>query len=382
METNCSGCGRHLRLPQCRIKSRNFCSRACANSHQHLTNGGWSPEEDAVLRQWYRAEGTACCRHLPGRNRKSSASRAERLGLTTIRGPAKTEAEWTERFWSYVNRTRPDECWPWIGNVSGHGYGTVRKNFGPGDNRVLSSHAVAHHLHTGTDPCGRYILHRCGNRLCCNPSHLYLGDAKQNAADREAHGRTAKGEDHCRAKLTDSLVLEMRRLATSGMRQSDVASAVGVPVHQARSAITGRTWKHLPGAVPGPGSAVPLLDEQTVIAMRELARQGMRQSDVARHFGVPYYLARCAIVGHTWKHLPGAVTGPGPGVGGPSKVTGEEVAEARRMARSGRSLLDIANFLHGKIGEAAIRLAISGCTWARVNQVEPPLDGWPCVWPS
>lgn len=32
------------------------------------------------------------------------------------------------------------------------------------------------------------VCHRCDNRACINPNHLYIGTAKDNAADRVARG--------------------------------------------------------------------------------------------------------------------------------------------------------------------------------------------------
>lgn len=47
-------------------------------------------------------------------------------------------------------------------------------------------------------PGGRLVLHRCGNSLCVNPAHLYLGTAKQNALDTLNHGHNVKrNKTHC-----------------------------------------------------------------------------------------------------------------------------------------------------------------------------------------
>lgn len=43
----------------------------------------------------------------------------------------------------------------------------------------------------GPIPDGLWVLHHCDNAACCRPTHLYLGDAVQNARDREARGRHA-----------------------------------------------------------------------------------------------------------------------------------------------------------------------------------------------
>lgn len=47
----------------------------------------------------------------------------------------------------------------------------------------------------GEIPHGQHVLHSCDNRLCANPTHLYLGTVQQNARDRQARGRQGRGAE-------------------------------------------------------------------------------------------------------------------------------------------------------------------------------------------
>ena len=95
----------------------------------------------------------------------------------------------TARFWDRVDKS--GDCWPWIGSRQVNGYGHVRSQ-----NRSLYAHRVAWTLANGPIPPGLWVLHRCDNPPCVNPSHLFLGTARDNTLDSIAKGRWAIGHHH------------------------------------------------------------------------------------------------------------------------------------------------------------------------------------------
>ncbi len=72
------------------------------------------------------------------------------------------------------------------------------------------AHRLAWLIFYGPIPKGKWVLHKCDNPPCCNPAHLFLGTTQDNTADRDAKGRTAKGERSGNAKLTDAQVRAIR----------------------------------------------------------------------------------------------------------------------------------------------------------------------------
>jgi len=86
-----------------------------------------------------------------------------------------------DRLWAKIAKTESDlDCWLWTGAKLKSGYGSISNGTRM---PTLKAHRVAFESANGPIPDGAFILHKCDVPLCCNPSHLYIGDAKQNAKD-------------------------------------------------------------------------------------------------------------------------------------------------------------------------------------------------------
>jgi hypothetical protein len=83
------------------------------------------------------------------------------------------------RFWSKVAIADDNECWEWQGSPDKRGMGQFRVR-----DRMWPAHHVAWILTNGPipdkleNPC---ILQICGNKLCCNPDHLFPGTRSEAA---------------------------------------------------------------------------------------------------------------------------------------------------------------------------------------------------------
>jgi hypothetical protein len=73
-------------------------------------------------------------------------------------------------------------------------------------------------LYRGSIPDARHVLHRCDNRACVNPDHLFLGDNAANVADKMRKGRAF-------SKLT---IDDCRKIAADPRPQSVIAAEYGV----------------------------------------------------------------------------------------------------------------------------------------------------------
>jgi hypothetical protein len=88
----------------------------------------------------------------------------------------------------YLSPLRDDECWVFQGPLTGGGYGIVWERVS-GKSRNRGAHRVSWEVANGPIPDGMQVLHRCDNPPCCNPSHLFLGSARDNLLDMSQKGR-------------------------------------------------------------------------------------------------------------------------------------------------------------------------------------------------
>jgi HNH endonuclease len=86
--------------------------------------------------------------------------------------------EHEERFWSKVDKSAADGCWIWTAARKPNGYGELVVQ-----QRRWYAHRYSYQLAFGDIPSGMLVCHRCNNKPCVNPSHLYVGTYSQNMLD-------------------------------------------------------------------------------------------------------------------------------------------------------------------------------------------------------
>jgi len=100
-----------------------------------------------------------------------------------------------DRFWSKVDVKEPSECWEWQASINKNGYGAFKF-----DGWMRPASRISWLITNGEIPEGMSVCHKCDNRSCVNPSHLFLGTHQDNMDDMNRKGRYVSGQalkTHC-----------------------------------------------------------------------------------------------------------------------------------------------------------------------------------------
>lgn len=161
-------------------------------------------------------------------------------------------------------------CHLWTGTILSKGYGQARMN-----GRRWRAHRLAYAILVGVVSDDIMVLHKCDNRKCVNPDHLFLGDHLTNMKDMTVKGRQAKGDRHYSvtqpwaiargdrhgsrvhpekrpkgelhgsAVLTECDVIEIRRRYAVGETQRSLARQFGVHQRSVYRIVNRLTWTHV-----------------------------------------------------------------------------------------------------------------------------------------
>lgn len=148
---------------------------------------------------------------------------------------------------------RSGECLIWTGAKAGSGYGMIRGI----DGRMTGTHQLSYRLYHGGIPKGKQVCHRCDNKLCVEPAHLFQCTQQENINDCISKGRSAKGSDlnhlpqvgqlNNAAKLNESMVLEIRALSKQGESQASIGRKLGISNKLVWCVVNRKTWTHIDG---------------------------------------------------------------------------------------------------------------------------------------
>jgi len=144
-----------------------------------------------------------------------------------------------DRFMSKVSPEPNSGCWLWDSHIQPNGYGQFRL-----EGRTQYAHRAAYAIFVEEISDGLNVLHKCDNRCCVNPSHLWAGTQSDNLDDMVAKNRhpDRKGEKAIKVVLTDKEIPLIRSAIGSAREVGERFGVSGSTVWAIRN---GKTWKHI-----------------------------------------------------------------------------------------------------------------------------------------
>ncbi len=122
------------------------------------------------------------------------------------------------------------------------GYLKVRLSLASGRRINRAVHRIVAEAFLGERPPGTQVRHLNGDRLDNRALNLRYGSAKENAQDRDRHGRTVRGEKSPNARLADSDISVIR---TSSETQRALASQYGVSQRTILRVLQRKVFRHV-----------------------------------------------------------------------------------------------------------------------------------------
>lgn len=134
-------------------------------------------------------------------------------------------------------RVLPNGCWEWQGAVGGSGYANTYL-YG----KYTNAHRAMYFAVHGPIKPGHSICHKCDNKLCINPKHLFEATQKENHADMFRKGREARGHSLSNA-IRKGWTPEKRAKRAEQVRQR----MAKIHVLLTKEAGVSVDWKYCPG---------------------------------------------------------------------------------------------------------------------------------------
>lgn len=154
-----------------------------------------------------------------------------------VKTPTMLDAK--EKFLDLVSPEPNSGCWLWLGGTFADGYGCfcIGKEFDR-----WRAHRASVRLFVGEFDEELCVLHKCDNKHCVNPGHLFLGTHTDNSNDKVRKRRHKFGERHSLAKIKESQVGIIRADRRSN---KSIAKDYGVSDTTIAQIKRRETWRHV-----------------------------------------------------------------------------------------------------------------------------------------
>ena len=132
-------------------------------------------------------------------------------------------------------------CWGWTGCAPKKpGYAQFRSCM-----KIFRAHRASWIIHFGEIPKGMLVLHKCDNKICSNPDHLFLGTDRDNILDYlkkyKKNTISISGENNMHSKLKKEHVLYIRN--NSQVKRKELSKMFDVSLTCINDILLNKTWR-------------------------------------------------------------------------------------------------------------------------------------------
>lgn len=146
-----------------------------------------------------------------------------------------------KRFYQFCEKNPNNDCIEWNGEIIHNGYGRFSVNY-----KKTLAHRFSYELHKEKIPYGMMVCHKCDNRKCVNPLHLFLGTNEKNMKDMVLKKRQSYGERQRCAKLKINDVIEIKKMIIAGLSDKYIHEKFTFISRSTINSIKhNRYWKHV-----------------------------------------------------------------------------------------------------------------------------------------
>lgn len=132
-------------------------------------------------------------------------------------------------------------CWEWQGVLTRDGYGMACYK-----GKRIRAHRLSLLQSLNLSDSNLLALHRCDNRKCINPDHLYLGTPLRNSGDMVERCRSSRllGDKNPVRVINSTVALEIFKDQNP---HKEIASKYGISQSAVSAIKCGKNWSHLTG---------------------------------------------------------------------------------------------------------------------------------------
>ena len=161
-----------------------------------------------------------------------------------------------------------NSCWEWKAGRTIGGYGKFRLG-----KHTMAASRASYLINRGDIPKGMHVCHKCDNRLCVNPNHLFTGTAQDNTKDMIRKGRQGVLSDEGRKRVSE---------ATKRMNETRVYTSQNVGTDNGRNVYA----------------------PETILQIRaDHATGKFSQREIARRYGMDFRYISNIVHRKVWQHL-------------------------------------------------------------------------------